>query len=84
MAYPQRDVYDIYPFWKQFFSGQGIEIIKIDPDTHDKLAANSQGITHFIGRSLKEFGAKGTEVQSKIKIERKDLPADERRVLVLG
>jgi L-ascorbate metabolism protein UlaG (beta-lactamase superfamily) len=33
---------------------------------------------------LKEFGAKGTEVQSKIKIERKDLPADERRVVVLG
>ena len=29
MAYPQRDVYDIYPFWKQFFSGQGIKIIRL-------------------------------------------------------
>ena len=26
------------------------------PDEHDKIAASSQGITHFIGRSLKEIG----------------------------
>ena len=65
MAYPQRYVYDIYSFWKHFFSGQGIEIIKIDPDTHDKLAANSQGITHFIGRSLKEFGAKRSTIDTE-------------------
>ena len=26
--------------------------INITPDMHDKLAANSQGITHFIGRSF--------------------------------
>ena len=58
MAYPEKDIYNLFNFWKQFFSGQGIEIINIDPDTHDKLAANSQGITHFLGRSLKEFGAK--------------------------
>lgn len=65
MAYPERDVYDIYHFWKQYFSGQGIEVIQIDPDTHDKLASNSQGITHFIGRSLKEFGAKRSTIDTE-------------------
>ena len=37
----------------------------MDPDTHDKLAANSQGITHFLGRSLKEFGAKRSIIDTE-------------------
>lgn len=65
MAYPERDVHNLYNFWKHFFNGQGIEIIKIDPDSHDKIAANSQGITHFIGRSLKEFGAKRSTIDTQ-------------------
>jgi prephenate dehydrogenase len=65
MAYPERDVHNLYNFWKHFFNGQGIEIIKIDPNSHDKIAANSQGITHFIGRSLKEFGAKRSTIDTQ-------------------
>jgi len=65
MAFPERDVQNQYDFWHQFFSGQGIDMIKIDADTHDKLAANSQGITHFIGRSLKEFGAKRSKLDTQ-------------------
>lgn len=65
MAFPERDVQNQYDFWYQFFSGQGIEMIKIDSDTHDKFAANSQGITHFIGRSLKEFGAKRSTIDTQ-------------------
>ena len=30
MAYPEKDIYNLFNFWKQFFSGQGIEIINID------------------------------------------------------
>ena len=65
MMYPEKDVHNVFTFWTQFFSGQGIEIINITPDMHDKLAANSQGITHFIGRSLMDFGAKRTTIDTE-------------------
>ena len=34
------------------------------PDEHDKVAASSQGITHFIGRVLKEAGVRSTEINT--------------------
>ena len=55
----------VYNFWKEFFSGQGIEIINMNPKIHDKLAANSQGLTHFIGRTLMNFGAKRTNIDTE-------------------
>lgn len=33
-------------------------------DEHDKLAAQSQGVTHFVGRTLGEFGFQNTAVDS--------------------
>ena len=34
------------------------------PDKHDKLAASSQGITHFIGRVLHKSGIKSTQINT--------------------
>ncbi|MAJ43345.1 MAG: prephenate dehydrogenase [Candidatus Marinimicrobia bacterium] len=65
MMSPEKDIYNVFEYWADFFRGQGIEIINITPDMHDKLAANSQGITHFIGRSLTYFGAKRTIIDTK-------------------
>ena len=60
-----RDIHDQYSFWKRFFSDQGIQIIEMTPDQHDRLAAKTQGVTHFLGRMLKEFGIKKTSIDTQ-------------------
>ena len=60
-----RDLHDQYSFWKRFFSDQGIQIIEMTPDQHDRLAAKTQGVTHFLGRMLKEFGIKKTNIDTQ-------------------
>ena len=35
------------------------------PDQHDRLAAKTQGVTHFLGRMLKEFGIKKTSIDTQ-------------------
>ncbi len=53
-----------FDFWRDFFQKKGLEILIMPPEKHDKLAANSQGITHFIGRMLDEFGLKPTPIDT--------------------
>ena len=38
-----------FDVWKEFFENQRIKIIEMSPDDHDKMAAQSQGVTHFLG-----------------------------------
>ncbi|MBI2032616.1 MAG: prephenate dehydrogenase/arogenate dehydrogenase family protein [Candidatus Levybacteria bacterium] len=44
-----------YRFWKKYFEGKGLKVIEMSAREHDKIAARSQGLTHFIGRLLEEF-----------------------------
>ena len=60
-----RDLHNQYSFWKRFFADQGIQIIEMTPDQHDRLAAKTQGVTHFLGRMLKEFGIKKTNIDTQ-------------------
>ena len=60
-----RDLYNQYSFWKRFFSDQSIQIIEMTPDQHDRLAAKTPGVTHFLGRMLKEFGIKKTNIDTQ-------------------
>ncbi len=53
-----------YKFWKKYFKKKGLRIIELTPKEHDKLAANSQGVTHFIGRLLDEFGLEETSIDT--------------------
>ena len=39
--------------------------MEMSPDEHDRLAAKTQGITHFLGRMLKEFGIKKTSIDTQ-------------------
>ena len=39
MMHNTRDVNDQYTFWRRFFIDQGIQVIEMSPDQHDKLAA---------------------------------------------
>ena len=60
-----RDLYQQYNFWKNYFISQNIQIIEMEADEHDLLAAKTQGITHFLGRVLKEFGINQTQIDTQ-------------------
>ena len=53
-----------YSFWKEYFSSKGLRVVLMDAEEHDRLAANSQGIAHFIGRVLEDFGFTMTEIDT--------------------
>lgn len=53
-----------YRFWKGVFSRKGLEVVEMMAEEHDRLAANSQGLTHFIGRMLDEFGMEPTNIDT--------------------
>ncbi len=41
--------------WRGHFESMGLNVVNITPEQHDREAAYSQGITHFIGRVLGEL-----------------------------
>jgi arogenate dehydrogenase (NADP+) len=51
-----------YQYWKNYFSQKNLTVIEMSPDEHDKTAASSQGLTHFIGRLLEQFKINDTEI----------------------
>ena len=59
-----RDSYNRYTELVEFFESQSIRIINLSPDEHDKMAASSQGITHFLGRVLNEAGVRSTDINT--------------------
>lgn len=44
-----------FAFWKDFFSSKGLNVIELSADEHDRKAAWSQGVAHFIGRVLQDM-----------------------------
>ena len=54
-----------FNYWKQFFKNQNINIIEMSPDEHDLIAARTQGVTHLLGRTLKNFGIQKTRIDTK-------------------
>lgn len=53
-----------YNFWKEYFINKKLRVIEMTARQHDKLAANSQGLTHFLGRLLDSYGLKSTSIDS--------------------
>ena len=60
-----RDAHNQFNFWRQFFTDQGIQVMEMSPDQHDQLAAQTQGVTHFLGRMLKEYGIRKTTIDTQ-------------------
>ena len=60
-----RDTHDQFNFWRQFFKDQGIHVMEMSPDQHDRMAAQTQGVTHFLGRMLKEYGIRKTTIDTQ-------------------
>jgi prephenate dehydrogenase len=55
---------DEYVFWKSFFIKKGLQIVEITAREHDRLAAKSQGLTHFIGRLLEQVKMKPSPIDT--------------------
>src|ERR1039458_6382277 len=53
-----------YKFWKDYFTAKKLRVVQMTAEQHDKLAANSQGLTHFIGRLLEEYKFAGTPIDT--------------------
>ena len=64
VTYPVRDIYKKYNILQRLFKNQSISVVEMSPDEHDKEAAMSQGITHFIGRVLSESGVVSTKINT--------------------
>jgi len=55
---------ETYTFWKNYFVKKQLQVTELSAEEHDKMAANSQGLTHFIGRLLQEFDMKQTPIDT--------------------
>lgn len=42
--------------WEGIYKEMGLKVLRMTPDDHDREAAYTQGVTHFIGRVLNEMG----------------------------
>jgi prephenate dehydrogenase len=53
---PVRIAPDELERWQRFFASLGLSVAVMDPDEHDRQAAFTQGVTHYLGRVLKDLG----------------------------
>jgi prephenate dehydrogenase len=61
---PVRDRFAHTLKWKNIFTEFGMKVIEITAEAHDKDAASTQGITHFIGRVLNELHLKDSSIST--------------------
>ncbi len=62
---PVRDRSGYTDIWRKIFLEFEMKVIEITADMHDKNAAFTQGVTHFIGRVLNELNLKESEISTK-------------------
>ena len=60
-----RNNFERYDFWKNYFESQNITIEEISAEEHDMMAARSQGLTHFVGRVIDDFGTNQTRIDTE-------------------
>jgi arogenate dehydrogenase (NADP+) len=53
-----------FRMWTSFFSGLDLNVIQMSGEEHDRLAAKSQGLAHFIGRILGEMQIEPTKIDT--------------------
>jgi arogenate dehydrogenase (NADP+) len=55
----------VYGEWVGFFDGLGIRTVEMSPHDHDRLAAYSQGVTHYVGRVLSKLDLQPTPIDTE-------------------
>ena len=58
----ERAEESVVQFWVEVFRGFGLQVIEMSPEEHDREAAYTQGITHFVGRVLRELDVKPSAI----------------------
>ena len=61
---PYRMTDDVFDSWKSYFAAKALNVVVMSADHHDRLAAESQGVTHFVGRTLERFGFEPTPIDT--------------------
>lgn len=51
-----------YTYWKTQFESRGLRVISMTANEHDREAARSQGVAHFIGRLLQQYHFSQTSI----------------------
>jgi len=54
----------VYQRWTRYFRSKRLNVIQMSPEQHDRLAAKSQGLTHFVGRLLAEIDLDVTPIDT--------------------
>lgn len=60
--WPVRVKEEIVGYWREFFVSLGLRVIKMSPDDHDREAAYTQGIAHYIGRVISDLGLEDSRI----------------------
>jgi prephenate dehydrogenase len=53
-----------FTWWKEYFAMKRLAVVLMTAEEHDRLAAESQGVTHFVGRTLERFGFAPTAIDT--------------------
>jgi prephenate dehydrogenase len=64
MIHAVRDNNSHYQQWKEYFTKKGFQLVEMSPDEHDRQAAESQGVVHFITRCLKSAELHPTRIDT--------------------
>ncbi len=59
---PLRGSDELFFRWRELFVAMELNLLEMSCDAHDREAAYSQGVTHFVGRVLDELALKPTEI----------------------
>ncbi|MBN1686590.1 MAG: prephenate dehydrogenase/arogenate dehydrogenase family protein [Spirochaetales bacterium] len=66
LAYcPVRSSKENREFWLGEFRNMGLRVLSLDPEEHDREAAYTQGVTHFMGRVLNDMELKPSAIATK-------------------
>jgi prephenate dehydrogenase len=65
VMWPLRVSDSRYREWHAYFEQQGMQVVEMSPEKHDRMAANSQGVTHYIGRVIGELDLQETPIDTK-------------------
>ncbi|TVR07007.1 MAG: prephenate dehydrogenase/arogenate dehydrogenase family protein [Spirochaetaceae bacterium] len=52
----------VVQYWAEAFRGFGLQVMEMSAEEHDREAAYTQGITHFVGRVLRELDVKPSAI----------------------
>ena len=62
---PERIAPRKYEKIQSWLAGKGLQIIETTPSEHDRKIAVTLSLTHFIGRTLSEFGAEPLDIDTE-------------------